>query len=265
MKTAAIIEKWYKTLSFPKEYDEEFYKALSEIDISPDTKIDTYDIDCPDGKKNLLSCLYMCEAQAEKCRKTGIPEDIVVDTLRDFVTWTNTWTKLKGELYLGELIWLNRHIDMKLFRLGRLQFCMSAAEHDVPSRNLKEGDKVIEVHIPEGSPLTKEACAESFNMAKEFLARYFPDFDYKCFLTHTWLLDDTVNRFLKPESNIIKFQEFFDPVYKNESYAVLRYTIGWDTTIDNLKDKSAPNSFAQKIKDFALEGGKLYEVLGILK
>ena len=66
--TKAIIEKWYKTLSFPTEYDTEFYKALDEIEISPDTKIDTYDIDCPDGKKNLLACLYMCEAEAEKCR-----------------------------------------------------------------------------------------------------------------------------------------------------------------------------------------------------
>ena len=263
--TKAIIEKWYKALSFPTEYDTEFYEALDEIEISPDTNIAEYDQECEDGKKNLLACLYMCEAQAEKCRAIGIPEDIIVDTLRDFVTWTNTWTKLKGGLYLGELVWLNRHVDMKLFRLGRLQFCMSTAEHDVPSYNLKEGDKVIEVHIPEGAPLTKEACAESFRMAKEFLKKHFPDFDYKCFLTHTWLLDDTVNQFLKPESNIIKFQEFFDPVYRNESYAVLRYTIGWDTTIENLKDKTAPNSFSQKIKDFALCGGKLYETLGILK
>ena len=265
MTTVNVIEKWYKTLSFPIEYDVEFYKALNDIKISSDTTIATYDIDCPDGKKNLLACLYMCEAEAEKCRKIGISEDIIVDTLRDFVTWTNTWTKLKGELYLGELIWLNRHVDMKLFRLGRLQFCMSTAEHDVPSHNLKEGDKVIEVHIPEGAPLSSEACAESFNMAKVFFNKYFPDFDYKCFLTHTWLLDETVNRFLKPESNIIKFQQFFDPVYKNESYAVLKYTVGWDTTIENLKDKAPTSTFAQKIRDYAMSGGKFYEVLGILK
>ncbi len=265
MKTATIIEKWYKALSFPKEYDESFYKSLDEIEILPDTTISSYDTGCTDGRRNLLACLYMCEAQAERCRVKGISEKVIIDTLRDFVTWTNTWTKLKGELYLGELVWLNRHVDMKLFRLGRLQFCMSTAEHDVPSHNLKEGDKVIEVHIPEGEPLTKEACAESFKMAKEFLSKFFPEFDYKCFLTHTWLLDKTVNQFLKPESNIIKFQEFFEEVYKNESPAVLRYTLGWDTTPENLAEKTPSNSFGQKIKEYFLSGGKFYEVLGILK
>ena len=265
MTTVSVIEKWYKALSFPKEYDEEFYKALNEIEISPDTTIDTYDLNCTDGKRNLLACLYMCEAQAENCRKKGISDDIIIDTLRDFVTWTNTWTKLKGELYLGELIWLNRHIDMKIFRLGRLQFCMSTAEHSIAEKGLCEGDNVIEIHIPEGEPLTKEACAESFEMAKEFLAKFFPEFDYKCFLTHTWLLDSTVNQFLKPGSNIIKFQEFFEEVYKNESPAILRYTLGWDTTPENIESKTPSNSFGQKIKDYFLSGGKFYEVLGILK
>ena len=265
MTTNAIIEKWYKTLSFPKEYDAEFYRALNEIEISPDTTIDTYDIDCPDGKRNLLSCLYMCEAQAEKCRKKGIDEDIIIDTLRDFVTWTNTWTKLKGELYLGELIWLNRHIDMKLFRLGRLQFCMSTAEHDIHEKGISEGDKVIEIHIPEGDALTKEACVESIERAKIFLKKHFPEFSYNCFLTHTWLLDDTLTQFLKPESNILKFQTLFDKVYKNESSAILRYTIGWDTMPENLTEKTPSNSFGQKIKEYFLSGGKFYEVLGILK
>lgn len=265
MTTAAVIEKWYKALSFPKEYDVEFYKALKEIEISPDTAINTYDLNCTDGKRNLLACLYMCEAQAENCRKKGINEDIIIDTLRDFVTWTNTWTKLKGELYLGELIWLNRHVDMKLFRLGRLQFCMSTAEHSVPEKGLREGDNVIEIHIPEGEALTKEACVESIERAKVFLAKYFPDFDYKCFLTHTWLLDDTLSQFLKPESNILKFQTLFEEVYRNESPAILHYTLGWDTTPENLESKTSANSFGQKIKDYFLSGGKFYEVLGILK
>ena len=265
MSTAAIIEKWYKALSFPKEYDKEFYEALNSIDIPQDTAISTYDIECLDGKRNLLSCLYMCESQAERCRQKGIGEDIIIDTLRDFVIWTNTWTKIKGELYLGELVWLNRHIDMKLFRLGRLQFCMSTAEHSVPEKGICEGDNVIEIHIPEGEALTKEACEESIARAKAFLKQYFPEFEYKCFLTHTWLLDDTVKQFLKPESNILKFQTLFDKVYKNESPAVLRYTISWDTTPENLEEKIPSNSFGQKIKDYYLGGGKFYEVLGILK
>ena len=125
-----IIKKWYYALDFPREMDEPFEAALASIDIDSDTTVADYEADEKNGAKNLLYFLYFCEEISRKYKERGIPDEILYDTLRDIVVWTKTWSKLKGELYLGETNWLKRHLGMRLFKLGRLQFCMKQ-EHGV--------------------------------------------------------------------------------------------------------------------------------------
>ena len=167
MKTSPIIDKWYKKLEFPKIYDREFYSALDKIRISDAISIETYDVCSMEGKRNLLSFLFMCEGLAHKYREKGIGEEILLATLSDLVIWTKTWSDLKSELYLGQLDWLKRHLEMRLFRLGRLHFCMGQAECDIPWRGVNAGDNILEIHIPEGEPLSKEACLKSIETAKK--------------------------------------------------------------------------------------------------
>ena len=68
----------------------------------------------------------------------------------------------KAGLYLGELNWLKRHLSMKLFKLGRLQFAFGEAICDLAEKNIKKGDNVIEVHIPAAGHLLKSECEKSF-------------------------------------------------------------------------------------------------------
>ncbi len=260
----AIIKKWYGLLNFPKIYDDEFFCALKNIRISDNITIQKYDCTESDGVRNLLSFLYMCEDLKSKYEEKGIDEKILFDTLTDLVVWTNTWSDIKGGLYLGELSWLKRHLDFKLFRLGRLQFCLGEAEHDIPEENLKKGDQVIEVHIPEGEPLSYEECLKSFALAKKFFSEYFPEYDYKCFTCHTWLLDDTLVQFLNEESNILKFQSLFKPVLKEKSDAIIRYTFKWNATRQMLKGLAPVSSFTQKVKKHIMAGGEFFEVTGIV-
>lgn len=260
-----IIEKWYKLLGFPKEYDTEFYCALREIQISDEVSIEKYDITSNDGKRNLLSLLFMCERLAEKYREKGISDKILFDTLRDLEIWTKKWSKIKGELFLGELNWLRHHFEMQLFQLGRLQFYMGQASCDIPEKGIKAGDKILDIHIPEGEPLLKEVCLKSVEDAKNFFAEYFPDYDYKCFICHSWLLDTSLEKFLKPESNILQFGKMFEKIRVDKSDAILRYLFQLDTTRDNLKNAVAYNSFTDAIKRHAMNGGELYEVLGVLR
>ena len=259
-----VIEKWYNKLGFSGEFDLQFKKALEEIEISESAAVETFE-QTENGKLNFLTYLYFCEKLKDRYEEKNIPENILMDTLKDIVIWANTWSALKGELYLGECDWLARHLSMKLFKLGRLQFCMGKAEADILKYGVKKGDNVIEIHIPEAEPLTLEECKKSIEKAKEFFKLYFPQFEYKCFTCHSWLLDNTLKEILKPESNIIKFQNMFEPVKNDESYALLRYIFKWDTTKDTLKDAVAKSSFAQKVKDRALSGGKFYETLGVIK
>ena len=259
-----IIEKWYDALDFPKEFDSRFKQALKDIKISDAIEIERFE-ETTDGGYNLLSFLYMCEKLKTKYDDKKIPHEILMDTLADIVIWCNTWSDIKDGLYLGECGWLKRHLSMKLFKLGRLQFCMGKAECDIPKHNISKGDNVLEIHIPETGPLTPEECEKSISYAKEFFAEYFPEFDYKCFTCHSWLLDRSLSAFLKQESNIIKFQNMFDEIESEESDAILKYVFAWNINRRTLVKENPASSFAVKVKEHALSDGKFYETLGVLK
>ena len=260
-----IITKWYDALHFPKSYDREFNKAIERIKVSDAITLEKYDKASEDGERNLLSMLYLCEGLKKKYEERGIPDRILLDTLKDIPIWTVTWSCVKGSLYLGELSWLSNHLGMKLFRIGRLQFCMNGAEHDIPKYSIKKGDNVIEVHIPEGDKLTPEECKRSMDMAREFFSRYYPEYEYTVFTCHSWLLDDTLKKHLNSDSNIVLFGDMFDKVENDVSFALIRYLFRWDTTPENLKYAVSSSGFADRIKRAVLKGEEFHETLGVIK
>lgn len=262
--TKPIIEKWYKILGFPPQFDKEFYTALNAIPISDAVTLDNFAKDGGDGKRNLLSYLYMCENTANEARKLGIPEGIIFDTLSDAVTWCMTWLEVKGELYLDELGWLSHHLRGKLFQLGRLQFCMGRSEWDIDKYGIKKGDNVLEIHIPKGESLTTAACEDSISRAKEFFAKYFPNFEYTVFTCHSWLLDDTLKELLPESSGIIRFGNMFDKISEDESMALLRYIFTWDTTVQNVANKSPRSSFAKAVQKETANGRRFHSTLGVI-
>lgn len=251
-----IIEDMYLRLEFPKDYNRAFYNALSKKKVSDAITLAGYDKNCEDGERNLLSFLYFAHLLEKQYDEKGIDKQIFLDTARDIVTWTNTWSGVKGRLYLGELSWLSGHLSMKLFRLGRLQFCMG--------KDKKLGN-VIEIHIPEGAPLTPLECQKSIEAAKVFFAKYYPEFEYEYFTCHSWLLDSTLKELLNENSNILKFQQMFDIKQEDDSLAILTYVFTWDTNIRNLPTKVCNSSFAEKVKKYALSGKKFHETLGYIK
>ncbi len=259
-----IIGEMYEKLEFPAVYDETFFANLGKVEIPSTLTIEEYPTNETDGIRNLFSYLYLAHKLEKKYAVRGIPENIRMATLHDLVVWTNTHSDLKGTLYLGELGWLRRHLSMDLFHLGRLQFAFGKADHDSPKHGLKVGDPVIEVHIPEGSPLTPEECEKSFEAAKEFFAAYFPEYEYKCFTCHSWLLDSGLQGLLGENSNILKFAAMFDVVSEDVRDGALGYIFKRTTTRQNLPDAVCHSSFAQRIKNYVLNGGILHESLGII-
>lgn len=250
-----IIEDMYLRLNFPKDYNREFYKALEEIPISDAITLEGYDKSCEDGTRNLLSFLYFAHLLEEKYEEKGISKEIFLHTMGDIVTWTNTWSQIKGRLYLGELPWLSGHLSMKLFRLGRLQFRMG---HDADRGN------VIEIHIPEGEPLDPARCRDSIEKAKAFFAEFYPEFEYAYFSCHSWLLDSAVSEMLGQDSNIAKFRNMFEITREDDSYALLTYIFTWDTNIRNLPTRVSRSSFAERVKKSALGGKVFHESMGYI-
>lgn len=264
MTVAKTIKKWYYKLGFPQEYDVLFENALAEYKINAELTIDKYDIFEKDGKRNLLSFLFFCEKLQKKYKDMDIDEEILYDTLSDIVYWTVTWSKIKKELYLGELNWLKDHFKMNLFKLGRLQFCMSTARQDVPEKFLVKGDPIIDIHIPAVGPLNNEECMKSINTAKRFFGKYFPEYKYKAFVCHSWLLDPGLKKMLHDDTNIIKFQNLFHIVGTDTSDMILKFIFGWDVDRTNVESFVCTSKFSQVIKEKAICGEPLYQGYGVL-
>lgn len=69
---------------------------------------------------------------------------------------------------------------------------------------VRAGEKVLNLHIPQGGALTLSECRKSIGRA----ARFFPDFhEITC---HSWLLNPNMQAILGPDSNIVQFQSLFE-------------------------------------------------------
>lgn len=125
--------------------------------------------------------------------KRKISEEIYFETFYDITIWYGQCVRKKKIPGLVEEHWLSLPLQMKIFRLGRLQF-----EPD------KE-KKILHIHIPEGEPLDDQACGESFMKADQFFGP-----EYSMFDCESWLLSPKLRKLLKPQSNILKFQNRFE-------------------------------------------------------
>ena len=260
-----IIEDNSGLLDLPAIYKKEFEAALTNMKISDIITPENYNYDCDDPKRNLLSGLFLCDEMKKRYREKEIPEEIYKDTASDINILAARYLDATGELGVKDLSLFRNHLTLKLFRLGRLNFCMSESEYDIPSKNLKKGDKVIQIYIPEGDSLTPEKCISSIEKAKEFFKKYFPDFDYKCFVCHSWLLDRTLKDLLPEQSNILKFAEMFDIISEEKSDDILTYVFKCNTTRYSLRNAAAETSFAKNIKEAVKEGREFFKAFGVMK
>ena len=259
-----IIEKWYKQLGFAPEYDREFYELLGHTDIDPTQTAESYCTGVHDGGEALLMQLYFLEAAKKQYAERGIPDEIFYDTMHDIVRWTDTCHELTGRLCQSELLWLRLHLTLRLFKLGRLQFCMQEFDKAYPDFGIKSGDRFLDVHIPAEGPLDIGECEKSFRAAIEFFAKFFPEFEYKYFSCFSWLLDETLLKYIKPDSNIIRFGRLFVPIDRVAADDILKYTFSRAATRENLDGYTAKNAFQQRIKDAISAGEIFYETKGII-
>ncbi len=260
--TRAVVEKWYRALGFPTRFDPEFYAALAAVEVDTTVTVENYEEDEPDGRKNLLSFLYFCEDLAHRYETKGLPRAVLLDTLSDLVRWLTVWSEVKGRLYLGELGWLKNHFRMKLFKIGRLQYCMEYAKKAVPSLGIRRGDGVLDLHIPAVGRLTPAAVDASLAEAKNFFATYYPDFSYRYFTCHSWLLDDSLREILPEGSNILHFGTRFTVTERHPSREILSYVFRWQIREEELSAALPASPFASRVKERVLAGGTFYEAKG---
>lgn len=187
--TISVYQKWKQLFD---ENTEDFFRLL-----------------CLDeNKEQLLLYLYVrfaIDVHGE-FKKRNINDKVYYDTFKEITIWHKQCVKKKGICGLIEERWIANSLQLKLFRLGRLQFEpeILKVEKRWGAFILPAATGVLHVHIPEGEALTATLCRESFAQADLFFSN-----DYTIFDCWSWLLSPNLEHILSKDSNILKFQRMF--------------------------------------------------------
>lgn len=132
-------------------------------------------------------------------------EEIFYATFFDITLWALDYYEKTQQVGLKEVGWIEKILDKKVFRLGRLEFETSEwEEEDCPQYGLKNGRPLLHIHIPAGERLEMTACLASIEEAKQFFGE-----EWNVMICDSWLLDPSLQEILKENSNILKFQSLF--------------------------------------------------------
>lgn len=157
----------------------------------------------------------------DRYKEKNISEKIFWDTMSDIKIWIDDHRARTGEDGLYELHWIMHHMNLNIFKLGRLQyqklFWFFKTPYDKNGVKISFGDKIINMHIPRGEKLDIKECRESLQIAKEFFAKYFPEYPDNKFMCHSWLLYPHNKDFMPEGSNILNFAKMFDIVEEKET------------------------------------------------
>ncbi len=213
----------------------------------------------------LVVLLAIAVGNWSEYQKRGISSEIYLDTMSDIKVWAYNHKRAYGHLGLSEVDWVSGSVTLFRFKLGRLQYNFTEFEesssHDI-SVGLKNGDKMLDVHIQQDGVFTDDLCGESLEMAKAFYRKYFPEFDFKGFICHSWLLSPGLSNVLPETSNIIKFGKRFTIIenqVENDWQAVERI---FDS---KYKEEGKPQTSLQiKARKHLDEGGHLGNALGVI-
>ncbi len=268
LKIKELAKKWYKILNFPEEYNEKFDELLNSVTGLSEISIFDFDLvaNKENFKENAVMALYFCEETSKIFEKRGIPYNVLTDTLWDIKWRIMKYTNRVGEMGLDKLCdWLYLHLRGENIQLGRLQFQIRKALHNIPEHSITPDTPTLAVHIPSGAKLTAAAALESFCLADEFFPKYFPEHEYQIFTCSSWLLDKTLKEFLPDGSGILEFASLFEIIEYDKSFDAFIFAFPYGTTKDNVKDFIPTTSLQRKIKDHVLAGGELYAGYGIRK
>lgn len=84
---------------------------------------------------------------------------------------------------------------------------------------LREGDRVLDLHIPPGGGMKMEVVAESKRQAAAFFEKHFPDEPWAAMVCVSWMFNTQLEEILAPESNLVRYMRevYLCPAYAGET------------------------------------------------
>lgn len=218
----------------------------------------------------------------DRYQKKKISDTVFYDTMTDIKIWIDDHKARTGEDGLFELNWIMHHMNLSIFKIGRLQY-QKCIWYFKPTKTrdgvkLNFGDKILNMHIPRGEKLDYDECVKSVDMAQEFFKEFFPDFPNNKYMCFSWLLYPGNKNFMPADSNILKFQSMYEilvekeepqPPYlwlygvklKNADLMKNKKETGSYGFIDQLPQKS---SLQKSTIEYIKNGGTLGEGIGVI-
>lgn len=201
----------------------------------------------------------------EKYKTRNIPEEIFYNSITDIEVWANDYKEKNGVYGIKEYEWIEQTLDMKVFKLGRLQFSM--ADKDKRKKCCSQlgvsSDKciVIDVHIQKGEPLNFELCQKSYKMAEDF----FNVGDLKkqiIFICDSWLLSPDLKELLGETSNILDFQSQYKIIHEDKDNRQMEERV-FGKIEDNPQNYVANTTLQRNLKEKLKLGKKFGTAIGI--
>lgn len=206
----------------------------------------------PDGYK-MLCCMLLC---ARKCREDyesrGISQKIYVDTMACFSRFVEEHRNSFGRYGFDRGFWTVRQVSGKLFRIGQLEYELTE----------EDGQKVVSLHIPSDADLSGPELRQSYEDAREFLMRLFPEYAAGPWVCGSWLLSPNLQDMLPESSRILEFQRSFRILRQWQDEDFKEWVYGrTDIPTESLPEKT---TLQRELKKFLLMGGTFLSAGGVL-
>ena len=121
---------------YQKDFEEALLPALSQA-------AEIYRADTlrwsGDPKTDLLAALLWSQKLLNDYQRHQLPDEVFYHTIDDIGRWASEYWSYSGRIGLAESAWLTNHLTLRLFQLGRLQFCMEPADFSAPSFGHRAG------------------------------------------------------------------------------------------------------------------------------
>lgn len=186
----------------------------------------------------------------------GIPDRVFLDTMGCFPRFVEEHFVTFGVRGFDRHFWAWRQTAGLLFRVGALEYELRATKRELRTQSfaLPPESPILSLHIPSDADLSRASVLGSFGQAREFFARFFPDFRYRAAYCASWLLSGNLRGLLPESSRIRGFQDLFEIAFCDESE---NDCIVWvfKREYQNPADYPEDTSLQRSIKAFILGGG----------
>ncbi len=163
----------------------------------------------------VLGCTPILKKHYEEA---NIPEEIFVQTMKDITCKVKKCCDYKNVFGTFVLLWHDLFLKMKVLGIGRLQYevIMHSGE-DIKLKNytIRDGEFMLNCHIPAMGPLKHSDCVESYKMAYEFFKDRCRD-GILPICCSSWLLFLPYRKALETSKNITAFVKDFEMYGENK-------------------------------------------------